>query len=74
MKFAAMMASCVLLLLVAGCGVDGEASGEAHPHQGKVKVGWGGEDREMMGGVRVREKKLALRTTCLQSEHDHDVA
>lgn len=41
MKLAAMMATCVLLLLVAGCGVDGKASGEAHPHQGKVKVGCG---------------------------------
>ena len=38
MKLAAIMGSCVLLLLVAGCGVDGKASGEAHPHQGKVKV------------------------------------
>lgn len=38
MKLAAMMTSCVLLFLVAGCGVDGKASGEAHPHQGKVKV------------------------------------
>lgn len=41
----AMMAACVLLCLVA-CGVDGKAaSGEAHPHQGKVKVGWEGEER-----------------------------
>eukprot|EP00752_Nemacystus_decipiens_P006252 g5639.t1 len=37
MKLAAVMSSCVLLLLLAECGVDGKASGEAHPHQGKVK-------------------------------------
>lgn len=37
---AAMMAACyVVLFLTACCGVEGTASGEAHPHQGKVKVG-----------------------------------
>lgn len=65
MKLAAIMGSCVLLLLVAGCGVDGKASGEAHPHQGKVKVRLGeGEDREM-GGVCLRETESALRMACL---------
>lgn len=45
MKIAAMMAACVLLFLVAGCGVDGKSAAEAHPHQGKVKVGREGEER-----------------------------
>lgn len=32
-----MMAACYVVLFLAGC--CGVASGEAHPHQGKVKVG-----------------------------------
>lgn len=61
LKLAAMMIACVLLFLVAGCGVDGAASAEAHPHQGKVKVGWEGSRRETAEGGRETEAERILR-------------